>query len=85
MAILKTHSDLYIDKKFISKTDPKKLQIEYKRKEEELKELEENCLFENMDKETYQRVKESILEKIKEIDFQSDELEKSKKRIIKKH
>lgn len=73
------------DKKFISKTDPKKLQIEYKRKEEELKELEENCLFENMDKETYQRVKESILEKIKEIDFQSDELEKSKKRIIKKH
>jgi len=38
-----------------------------------------------MDKETYQRVKESILEKIKEIDFQSDELEKSKKRIIKKH
>ena len=73
------------DKKFISKTDPKKLQIEYKRKEEELKELEENCLFENMDKETYQRVKDSILEKIKEIDFQSDELEKSKKRIIKKH
>lgn len=74
----------YTDKAFIREVDEIKEHYIYKRKEEELVELVEKYNHDEIDEEQYNIIRKAIMDDITEIKLKKYDLEKAKKRIIKK-
>ena len=74
----------YKDKTFISNIDEVKEQSLFKRKEEELVELVDKYNHDEIDEEQYISIRKDILSDITDIKLKKYELQKAKKRIIKR-